>query len=106
MPCHNHKLVYKMREIVSTFKEKYSEMLNIISIKYAVSIRWYGAKCFLSLQDEKCNRDVLETSIRVTCKKETEILTAFLHSIDLTILLLQDGIENDLPSSKTPIVID
>ena len=43
MPCHNHKLVYKMREIVSTFKEKYSEMLNIISVEYAVSVRGYGA---------------------------------------------------------------
>ena len=95
-----------MREIVSTIKEKYSEMLNIISIEYAVSVRCYGTKCYLSLQIEKRNCAVLETSIRVTCEKEIEILTAFLHSIDLTISLLQDGIENDLSSSKTPIVID
>ena len=106
MPCHNHKLVYKMREIFSTFKEKYSEMLNIISLDYGVSVRCYGAKCYLSLRDEKRNHAVLETSIRVTCEKEIEILTAFLHSVDLTISLLQDGIENDLPSSETPIVLD
>ena len=95
-----------MREIVSTFKEKYSEMLNIISIEYAVSVRCYGAKCYLSLPDEKCNRTVLETSTRVKCEKEIEILTPFLHSIDLTVSLLQDGIEIDLPSSEMPIVID
>ena len=65
-----------------------------------------GLNVSFHLEMKKRNRYVLETSIRVTCEKEIEILTAFLHGIDLTISLLQDGIENDLPSSETPIVID
>ena len=106
MPCNNHKLVYKMQEILCEFKEKYSELLNIITIESTVSIRCYVAKCLFSVRDEKHNHNVLETSKRMTCKKEIEILTAFLESIDITFSVLWDGMENDLPSSEMPIVIE
>ena len=106
MACYNHQLVYKMREIVATFKEKYTQLHNVISIECEVFVRCYGAKCMIALRDEKRQRNVLENIVRVTCQKEIEILTAFLDTVERTISLLQDGFENDLPSSETPIVID
>ena len=78
MPCTNHKLVYKIRDIIGTFKDKYSDVANKVSIESEVFVWCYGPKCLLTVRNEIENKNALEMAIRVTCEKEIEIITLVL----------------------------
>ena len=100
MPCTNHKLVYKIRDITGAFNEKYSNVANKVSIESQVFVPCYGVKCLLSVRNEIENRNVLETALRVTCEKEIETGTGAYRNSKGPNLAPQHGVRSGSQCSE------